>query len=92
MMRVTMTFWTGLQTEGVLLAVHGLTLRVAIQGCGDAAELRFRGGQWFAECGDPVQIDFHPFSLDDELDRVALHLEVAGHSLLAAVRTGGWLN
>jgi hypothetical protein len=50
-------------------------MRIAVSGCDDAAEFWCRGGQWFAEDGDPVQIDiqavaaeqygFYTPSLDD---------------------------
>jgi len=51
--------WTGAEWEGVLLSLRGLEMRVAVSGHEDAAELRCHNGQWFAENGDPVQIDIH---------------------------------
>jgi hypothetical protein len=51
------TSWTGSECDGILLWSQGLQMRIAVSGCDDAAEFRSRGGQWFAEDGDPVQID-----------------------------------
>ena len=50
--------WAGRHSEGVVLSVCGSLMRVAIRDCDDAAEFRFRGGQWFAEDGFPVKIAF----------------------------------
>ncbi len=59
MIRMTIRSWTGAEWEGILLGLSGETMRVAVPGHEDAAELHCQGGQWFAENGDPVQIDLH---------------------------------
>jgi hypothetical protein len=67
-MRLTIRHWNGIQDDAVLLAHRGLIMRVAVFGYDDAVELRFRGGHWFAESGDLVQVEFRPTCLDVEGD------------------------
>ena len=67
-MRLTIISWTGKRAEGIVLSSRGLTLRVAVWGSDDAEEFRFRGGQWFAENGEPVQIAAHGEELEPEVD------------------------
>ena len=62
-------FWTGAEWDGVLLGSKGRKMRIAVPGCDDAVELRSRGGQWFAENGDPVQIDLIPADRQDPPER-----------------------
>lgn len=56
---MTIRSWAGTEWEGVLLCRRGLEMRVAVAGWADAAVIRHRGGQWFAENGDPVEIEMH---------------------------------
>ncbi|MGO9256146.1 MAG: hypothetical protein ACLQU1_07585 [Bryobacteraceae bacterium] len=56
--------WTGAEWDGVLLWSRGLKMRIAVSGYEDAAEFRCRGGQWFAENGDAVQIDIHAIAAE----------------------------
>jgi hypothetical protein len=65
-MRLTIRHWNGIQDDGVLLTERDLIMRVAVFGCDDAIEFRFRRGHWFAENGDLVQVEFHPTCLDVE--------------------------
>ena len=55
-MQVRITTWTGTKLNGVALAVHGPTMKVAIPECDDTVDFRFQGGQWFSEQGEPVEI------------------------------------
>jgi hypothetical protein len=55
-MRFTITTWTGFRTDAILLAVDGTRMRLALPGAGDACEFSLRGGQWFSEEGEPVEI------------------------------------
>ena len=55
---VRVTGSTGSQTDGIVLATFGPVIRVAIPGCDDAAEFLCRGGRWFSEDGELVEIDF----------------------------------
>jgi hypothetical protein len=57
-MQIRITTWTGSQGNGIVLATHGSTMRVAIPGCDDVAEFSCRGGQWFSDAGQPVEIGF----------------------------------
>ena len=56
---MTIMSWTGAQSEGILLASYPFGMRVAIDGCDDAVEYRFRGGQWFDAAGYLVEIQIH---------------------------------
>lgn len=56
-MRVTICYYRGFEVEGVVLSAAGGRLRVAVQGCPDAAEFELREGYWFSESGEPVQLD-----------------------------------
>jgi hypothetical protein len=58
MMLIKITGWFGSSSEGLVLATFGSTIRVAIPGCDDAAEFTCRGGHWFSEDGEPVEIAF----------------------------------
>lgn len=48
----------GRSVEAVVLAGNAACLRVAIQACEDVVEFRVRGGQWFSDDLEPVQIAF----------------------------------
>jgi hypothetical protein len=64
-MRLTIRHWNGIQDDDAVLLAHcDLIMRVAVFGCDDAVELRFRGGHWFAENGDLVQVEVRPTCLD----------------------------
>lgn len=67
MMRITIRTWAGAERDGVLLCRHGLAMRVAVLDGDDTMEMRFRGGQWFAENGELVEIEFHPAKVEGEV-------------------------
>ncbi len=56
-MRITISYESGLQLEGVVLSLDADTLRVAVRNWEDAAEYRFRNGRWFSEFGAAVRLD-----------------------------------
>jgi hypothetical protein len=68
-MQIRITRWTGSRCAGIVLAVHGSVLRVAIPGCDDAVVFSLRGGQWFREDGEPVEISFR--DTEDADDAIA---------------------
>jgi hypothetical protein len=43
--------------RGVLLALEGDSIRVALEDCGDVAEYRRVDGGWVSELGEPVEIE-----------------------------------
>ncbi len=55
-MQITITTRTGSIYAGILMAVSGPTLRVAVRGFDDVVEFRLQGGQWFSETGELVEI------------------------------------
>ena len=55
-MHIIVIDWTGSRLDGVVLSHRGVILKAAICGCDDAAEFHFRGGQWFSEQDEPVEI------------------------------------
>jgi hypothetical protein len=57
-MQIRITRWTGSLGNGIVLAAYGSTIRVAIPGCDDTEEFLCRGGHWFSDDGEPVEIDF----------------------------------
>jgi len=57
-MQIRITRWTGSQGNGIVLATYDSRIRVAIPGCIDAAEFSCRGGHWFSDDGEPVEINF----------------------------------
>ncbi len=59
---MTIRSWTGTEWRGVLLSLLGLEMRVALPGSEDIARLWCRGGQWFAENGEPVELDLQTMS------------------------------
>ena len=44
--------------RGILLALAGDAIRVALEDCGDVAEYRRVGSGWISEFGDSVNIDW----------------------------------
>ncbi len=56
MIRLKVKSWTGSEFEAILLGWRGMRMRIAVPGCDDATELSCRGGQWFTEDGQPVQL------------------------------------
>ena len=54
--------------DGTLLAVSGPKMRVAIAGVNDAVEFHLRGGQWFSEEGELVEIQLYSGADGDDLD------------------------
>jgi len=61
-MQITISFRSGFDVSGVVLAKTGTRLRVAMQNWDDAAEFYCRQGQWFLGNGDPVRIVWPPTS------------------------------
>jgi hypothetical protein len=57
MVQVKIRSSTGAQTDGILLWLRGRIMRVAVPKSEDVAELRCQEGQWYAESGDPVELD-----------------------------------
>lgn len=47
--------------RGILLAIGGDAIRVALEDCGDAAEYRRVDGRWVSEFGEIVEIDLCSF-------------------------------
>lgn len=56
--RIRITRWTGLQSDGVLFAACGPMIRAAIPGYEDAEQFWCRDGHWFSEDGESVEIEF----------------------------------
>ena len=46
------------EMRGILLALAGDTIRVALEDCGDAAEFRRVDNAWISENGEPVEIEW----------------------------------
>jgi hypothetical protein len=66
MIRMRIRSWSGAEWDGVLLRWGGLGMRVAVADHQDAVEFQCRGGQWFAESGDPVQIEMQAVAQEDD--------------------------
>lgn len=66
MIRMRIRSWSGAEWDGVLLRWGGWGMRVAVADHQDAVEFQSRGGQWFAENGDPVQIDMQAVAQEDD--------------------------
>jgi len=62
MRQVKIRSWNGAEWEGILLRVRGPKMRVMLRGFDDVMELWCYGGQWFAENGEPVQIQVGGFT------------------------------
>ncbi|MBZ5585097.1 MAG: hypothetical protein LAQ30_23375 [Acidobacteriia bacterium] len=58
-MRLLLRFRDGSLQAAILMALFGSHLRVFIPACDDAVEFRWAGGQWQAENGEPVEIQFN---------------------------------
>lgn len=56
-MRITIAYGLGLTIDGILLSLDGNAMRVAVRNVDDAAEFRFRDGQWYSEYGDVVRLE-----------------------------------
>lgn len=90
MTRVTIRFWDGTECEAFLLLSHGLNVRLAVWGSDDALEFRYQGGQWFAESGQHVELEFHGEPADEYAD---LALDAWGESgSLGEGHHRTWLN
>ena len=59
-MRLLIQFIDGSVEAAIFAAALGSRMRVFIPGAEDAVELRWDGGRWFAENGEPVQVRFEP--------------------------------
>lgn len=92
MMRVTIKSWAGVETDGVLLCLSGRTLRVALLGSDDAAEFHFRGGHWFRENEEFVELEFH--GVPDPDDTCGLAGDSVGDGVRPDLGEGRspWLN
>ena len=93
-MQITITTWTGNQLDGVLLAASGLLLRVAISGFDDAVEYRLRGGQWFSDQGEFVEIRPYSALAEDDPDspRTAGGLAVSTNPAGLLACAPAWVN
>jgi hypothetical protein len=89
MMQLSIRYWSGKHELAALLAQCGTAMRVAVRGSGDATEFRFRGGQWFAEDGNLVEIALHP-SFREEYSLGGPCGDAP--SIPALGDLGGWLN
>lgn len=90
---MTITYFSGKKAEGVLLAARGLEMRVAVKGHRDAAEFRFRGGLWFAEEGDPVEVDFPDLPSGFTGNSMPAYDRIAGMDVASQPTDAGrWLN
>ncbi len=58
-MQIQIETFSGSILDGVVLTISGTVMRVAISGCEDVVEFRFRGGIWFWEGRAPVEIQIH---------------------------------
>ena len=65
-MRMKIRSWTGAEWDAIVLGLGGLSLRVAISGWDDAAELWCFDGHWFDGNGDPVEIECAGFPPADD--------------------------
>ena len=89
MMRLRIRSWSGAEWDGILLRARGVTLRVAVPGEEDVAELWCYGGQWFAENGEPVQI--HCYT-ETTMRGYSAAQPFGGPELGLASETPPWLN
>src|ERR1700736_5117359 len=55
--RLPLRCGAGRRAAAVLLAARGQIIRLAVDGCEDAAEFRMIDGQWVSEHGQAVQLD-----------------------------------
>lgn len=53
---ITISFPPGFEVEGVVLAVHGNSMRVAVRDWDDVEVFEFADGAWFAENGDRCHV------------------------------------
>jgi hypothetical protein len=56
-MRITISYESGLQLDGIVLSVSSAAIRVAIRNWDDTAEFHFHEGRWMSEFGAFVNID-----------------------------------
>ena len=56
-MQITISY-PGFDVEGVVLSASANKLRVAMRDWDDAAEFLCRDGQWFAENGDAIRVNW----------------------------------
>jgi len=84
------SYGDGLTQEGLVLAITGPELRVAIQGADDPAHFRLVGDSWLAEDGRKVTFGF-PLGIARSLEFLAAIQEVTveGLSIPRACATGG---
>jgi|SRR5579872_52020 len=80
MLYLTMTFPENGKQDGVLLALSNGQMRIALEGCPDAVELREVAGQWALDDGTPVELD--GLLTDGDID-VTLFSELYPWSLAA---------
>ncbi len=56
--RITIKYLGGKTIEGVVLALYGTMMRVAVQGSDDTVQFTFIHGTWASEDFGPVEIQF----------------------------------
>jgi hypothetical protein len=81
-MRLLVRHFDGSLQAAILMAMFGGHLRVSVSGGDDAAEIRWADGQWLAENGDAVKLQFDP--APEEFCRCALHAAEARQGMHAA--------
>jgi hypothetical protein len=67
-MRITISYETGVQLDGVVLSVEDIFMRVALRNSEDVAEFRYERGRWYAESGLPIHVDSLLVSSQNEWD------------------------
>jgi hypothetical protein len=76
------SYGDGSSSEGMVLALSGVELRVAIRGADDPAEFRLVGGTWVAEDGRKVAFAF-PLGVEGSREFLAAMQEVIVEGLSA---------
>jgi hypothetical protein len=56
-MRITISYDSGVQLDGMVLSVEDISMRVALRNTEDVAEFRYERGRWYAESGLPIHVD-----------------------------------
>ena len=64
-MQITIRTWDGSTLDGVIMRRIGLRLRAAVCGSDDIVEFHCRGGQWFSDSEEPVEMAMYSPEFDD---------------------------